>query len=310
MPALRDLWQILADSTRLRILALVGLEELSVAELQHILHLGQSRISTHLSVLRSARLVQARRDGKRVYYSLSRTLSAREKQLLDAGFETLAEIPAAAKDPQALKLILEKRRQAARDYFNRVAGRAGKNFCPGRTWAQVGPLLAAMIPPVVVADLGAGEGELSRLIAQHAKQVIAVDNSPKMVAFGKTQAAQKQITNLEYRLGDLADPPIPRESVDIVMLSQALHHAAQPAGAVLAASRILKRGGKLVILDLNQHLFDKARELYGDLWLGFSEVDLRQWMTDAGFGAISIQLLPAEEKPPRLQPLLAVATKN
>jgi ArsR family transcriptional regulator len=301
----RALWQTLHDPTRLRILALLEEEELSVAELQEILHLGQSRISTHLAHLRRVGLVQPRREGKRTYYSLVKKLSRESRQILDSALLTLSEVPGAKTDGAGLKLVLEKRRTTAREYFNRVTGRLGKSFCPGRTWTEIGPLLAQMVPRVVVADLGAGEGWLSQLLAQRAAKVIAVDNSPKMVAFGRAEAKKKGIPNLEYRLGDLAAPPIPATSVDLVILSQALHHAANPQQAVAAAAKLLRPGGRLIVLDLNQHQFDQARELYGDYWLGFSEADLREWLAAAGLKDIEVQLLTPEAEPPHFQPTLA-----
>jgi len=301
----RALWQTLHDPTRLRILALLEEEELSVAELQEILHLGQSRISTHLAHLRRVGLVQPRREGKRTYYSLVKKLDRETQQILDSALLTLAEVPGAKGDKASLKLVLEKRRASAREHFNRVAGRLGKSFCPGRTWTEIGPLLAHLIPRVVVADLGAGEGWLSQLLARRAEKVIAVDNSPKMVAFGRTEAKKKGIANLEFRLGDLAEPPIPANSVDVVILSQALHHAANPQQAVTAAAGLLRKGGRLVVLDLNQHHYDPARELYGDHWLGFSEADLRDWLNAAGLREIEVQLLAPESEPPHFQPTLA-----
>jgi ArsR family transcriptional regulator len=301
----RALWQTLHDPTRLRILALLEEEELSVAELQEILHLGQSRISTHLAHLRRVGLVQPRREGKRTYYSLVKKLDKESRQILESALLTLSEVPAAKGDGAGLKLVLEKRRASAREHFNRVAGRLGKGFCPGRTWTEIGPLLAHLIPRVVVADLGAGEGWLSQLLARRAEKVIAVDNSPKMVTFGRAEAKKKGIDNLEYRLGDLAEPPIPARSVDVVILSQALHHAANPQAAVTAAARLLRKGGRLVVLDLNQHHFDSAREVYGDHWLGFSEADLRDWLNVAGLREIEVQLLAPEPEPPHFQPTLA-----
>src|ERR1700722_4507552 len=294
----RALWQTLHDPTRLRILALLEEEELSVAELQEILHLGQSRISTHLAHLRRVGLVQPRREGKRTYYSLVKKLDKETRQILDSALLTLAEVAAAKADVSGLKPVLEKRRTTAREYFNRVAGRLGKSFCPGRTWTEIGPLLAHLIPHVVVADLGAGEGWLSQLLARRAEKVIAVDNSPKMVAFGRTEAKKKGIANLEFRLGDLAEPPIPPRSVDLVILSQALHHTANPQAALAAAAKLLRKGGRLIVLDLNQHHFDQARELYGDYWLGFSEADLHTWFAAAGLGAIEVTLLLPEPEPP------------
>jgi 2-polyprenyl-3-methyl-5-hydroxy-6-metoxy-1,4-benzoquinol methylase len=309
--SLRSTWQTLSDPTRLRILNLLRGEELSVVELQQVLHLGQSRISTHLSVLRSAGLASARREGKHTYYSLSKEVNGKTRQLLDAAWTTLPEIPEAARDREACNIVLEKRRADTRTYFNRIAGELGKAFCPGRTWAAVGPLLAQLVPSdAVIADLGAGEGWLSQLLAQNARQVIAVDNSPKMIAFAKAELKKKKIGNIDYRLGDLAAPPIQSASVDIVLMSQALHHAANPAQAVAAAAHLLKPKGRLLILDLNQHQFDQARKLYGDYWLGFSEADLRRWLKEARLSKINVQLLTPDAAPPHLQPILACGHKS
>jgi ArsR family transcriptional regulator len=306
---LRALWQTLNDTTRLRILALVSAEELSVVELQQILHVGQSRISTHLSVLRNAALVTSRREGKHTYYVRARSGKGQAKEIVEAALLTLAEVEEAAKDAEALETVLQKRREDTQNYFNRLAGRLGKAPCPGRGWAAVGPLLAQLVPPVVIADLGAGEGWLSQLLAQRAKRVIAVDLSPKMVAFARAELKKKKISNLEYRVGDLTAPPIDPESVDIAILSQALHHVGHPGQAIAAAARLLKSGGRLVVLDLNRHGVDKARQLYGDQWLGFSETDLRGWMREAGLQDINVQLLSAEEASPAFQPLLGTAVK-
>jgi ArsR family transcriptional regulator len=166
-----------------------------------------------------------------------------------------------------------------------------------------------MIPHVEVADLGAGEGWLAQLMARRAKRVIAVDNSPKMVEFGRQEALKKDIPNLEFRLGDLSEPPIPERSVDYVVLSQALHHAVNPRQAITAAANLLRPGGRLLVLDLNQHQFDQARQVYGDTWLGFREADLREWLQAAGLKEVEVQLLAEEEEPPHFQPTLASGVK-
>jgi ArsR family transcriptional regulator len=247
-----------------------------VAELQQVLRLSQPTISNHLSVLRHGNLVQARREGQRIYYRLESDLSKPVQQLFQAALLTVQESGDVAKDQASLSEVLKKRQQEAQEYFNRIAGRLGKAHCPGRTWTSIGPLLAQLVPrSAIIADLGAGEGWLSLLLAQRAAQVIAIDHSPKMVEFATNELKAKGIKNLEYRLGDLTAPPIDAATIDIAILSQALHHAPNPSQALQAVFRILKPGGQLVVLDLNQHHLDQAREMYGDYWLGFSETDLR-----------------------------------
>src|SRR5260221_1661655 len=170
-------------------------------------------------------------------------------------------------------------------------------------------MLFALVPPMVIADLGAGEGTLSQLLARRARKVIAIDNSEKMVEFGAGLAKKHGFKNLEYRLGEIEDPPIPAESVDLALLSQALHHAANPQRAVTAAHHILKKGGRIAVLDLLAHQFEEARELYADRWLGFSEADLHQFLESAGFTGIEIDVVSREAQPPYLQTVLATGVK-
>jgi ArsR family transcriptional regulator len=162
---------------------------------------------------------------------------------------------------------------------------------------------------LTVADLGAGEGTLSQLLAKNARRVIAIDNSPKMVEFGSQLAKKHGFRNLEYRLGDIEDPPIAKNSVDLAILSQALHHAIHPQRAVAAARHILKRDGSLVILDLLSHRFERARELYADHWLGFSEVQLHQFLEKSGFRQIEVSVVSRENQSPHFQTVLATGIK-
>jgi ubiquinone/menaquinone biosynthesis C-methylase UbiE len=301
--------RLLADPTRLRLLLLLQQEEeLSVAELQEILSMGQSRISAHLAQLKAAKLVQDRRAGKNIYYALTRE-NPIHKQLEDIVQASAKEIPEAVRDRVALKLALRKRQDKAREYFNKLAGKFGRSYCPGRTWKGVAHMLLSLVGPITVADLGAGEGTLAQLLARHVKKVIAVDNSEKMVEFGAALAKEHGFENLEYRLGDIESPPIAANSMELVLLSQALHHANNPARAVAAAHHILKKGGRIAILDLLAHNFEKAREHYADTWLGFSEVELHQVLKAAGFQHIEIDVVSRESQSPNLQTVLATGVK-
>ena len=299
--------RLIADETRLRLLLLLQKEELSVVELQEILGMGQSRISSHLAQLRQARLVQDRRAGKNIYYALTQDPALTELASIIAA--SARELPEVGADQTALQLALLKRKDKAREYFNQLAGKFGRAYCPGRTWDGVAHLLLAVLPPLVIADLGAGEGTLSQLLARRAKKVIAIDNSEKMVEFGAELAKKHGFTNLEYRLGDMEEPPIPPGTVDLAVLSQALHHASSPAKAVKAANRILKRGGRIAILDLLAHQFEKARELYADTWLGFTEAQLHEAMEKAGFQEIEIAVVAREPEAPHFQIVLATGVK-
>lgn len=297
--------KLLSDATRLRILMLLEHEALSVAELQEILGMGQSTISTHLSQMKVAGLVADARSGKNNIYS-----SALGSELRNvARSAAAAEVPEVASDEAALRHVLRKRRDRARAYFDELAGRFGKDYVPGRSWKALAEALLKILNYRVVADLGAGEGTLAQLLAQRAEKVIAVDLSPKMVEFGTALAARHGLTNLEYRLGDIEEPPLDDGSLDLAILSQALHHAEHPQRAVDAAFRSLRPGGRLVVLDLLQHGFEEARELYADRWLGFSEFDLAALFERAGFVEIETAVADREAAPPHFQTLLGIGVR-
>jgi ubiquinone/menaquinone biosynthesis C-methylase UbiE/DNA-binding transcriptional ArsR family regulator len=306
-----NLLRLLADPTRLRLLLLLEQEELSVAELQNICGMGQSRISSHLAQLKRAGIVEDRRAGKNVYYGLAKREERNPTRAhVHELMRTLAhELPETARDRTALKLALRKRQDKAREYFDELAGKFGRNHCPGRSWQALAHTLITLLPPLAVADLGAGEGTLSQLLAKTANKVIAIDNSPKMVEFGSRLAKQHGFTNLEYRLGDIEDPPIKESSINLAIFSQALHHAIHPKKAIAAAHRILKRGGRVVILDLLSHRFERARELYADHWLGFSEVQLHQFLEQSGFKKIEVMVVSKEKESPHFQTIFATGVK-
>ncbi len=370
MPSIVKILRVVADPNRLRILLLLRAEELSVAELQEILTMGQSTISTHLSQLKQAGLVEDRRTGKSSLYRLTAETAGApglesetwESSSLDSGSDVLqghessrvsaegrnesghdfsraanepktnrasapensgflhellaraaSEIPEAPADLAAMRLVLRKRQDKMRTFFDSVAGRLGKDYVPGKSWKSLAEALLRLMPPMVIADLGAGEGSSALLLAQSATRVIAVDTSAKMLEVAREQALRAGIQNVEYRLGDMEDLPIdsatPSSGVDLAFFSQSLHHALHPARALAEAHRILRPGGRIVILDLVKHRFEEARELYADEWLGFSESDLESMLHQSGFQNIQTSIPHKEQDPPHFQTLLAVADK-
>lgn len=304
--------RLLADPSRLRILLLVEREELSVAELQEILSMGQSRISTHLAQLKQAGLVEDRRNGKSILYRLKPprgTEAKRFSELLAVLRHAAAELPEAADDSDALKLALRRRQDKMRAYFDELAGKFGRQYVPGRSWKGLAEMLFKLMPPMVIADLGAGEGTFSQLLAQRAKRVIAIDNADKMVEFGTELARKHGVKNLEYRKGDLEAVPLEDASVDLAFFSQALHHARHPGKAVAEAFRILKPGGRIVVLDLMRHSHEEARDLYADLWLGFTEVEVAGFLRDAGFRHVETSVVDRESQAPHFETMLALGDR-
>jgi ArsR family transcriptional regulator len=300
---------VLGDINRLRMLLLLAREELSVAELQEILGMGQSSISTHLAQLKHAGLVEDRRAGKNIWYS-TKTDGEMLPGLLAVLQAAPQELPEAQHDQAALDLVLRKRQDKTRAFFDDMAGRLGREYVPGRSWKSIAEALLLLLPPMVIADLGAGEGAFSLLLAQRAQQVIAVDNSDKMVELGSALARKQGVPALEYRKGDLEAVPIVDGSVDLALFSQSLHHALHPERAIAEAWRILKPGGRVAILDLVQHRFAEARELYADVWLGFSEVELELMLGKAGFGNVHTAVVHKETEAPFFQTVLATGMKG
>jgi ubiquinone/menaquinone biosynthesis C-methylase UbiE/DNA-binding transcriptional ArsR family regulator len=352
MASITKTLRVLADPNRLRILLLLKGEELSVAELQEILAMGQSTISTHLSQLKQAELVEDRRTGKSNLYRLATqfltsdglqhpevlkehdfgpadpgSLQGHDSRRAESGRKPAgalapegsflnellaragAEIPEAAADQAAMRRVLKKRQDKTRAFFDSVAGRMGKDYVPGKSWKSLAEALLRLMPPMVIADMGAGEGAFALLLAQRARKVIAVDSSARMIEVGRDQAQRAGIKNIEYRLGDMEEIPIGPGEVDVVFFSQSLHHALHPERALAETARVLAPGGRVVVLDLLKHRFEEARELYADEWLGFSEAELESMLASAGFANIETAVVDKEPEPPQFQTLLAVGAK-
>lgn len=299
--------RVVADPTRIRILLLLRHEELSVAELQEILAMGQSTISTHLSQLKQAGVVEDRRIGKSNLYKVcTDTPGGILDELLTAAQN---ELPEAKRDLAALRIVVRKRQARMRNFFDSIAGRLGRDYVPGKSWKSISEALLRLMPPMVIADLGTGEGSFALLLAQSARKVIAVDTSAKMLEVGRQSALRHGVKNIEFCVGDMEDAPIHDATADLAFFSQSLHHALHPQRAIAEAWRILLPGGRIVILDLVQHRFEEARELYADAWLGFSEAEMMKMLEHAGFKNTQISIVHKEKAAPHFQTMLAVATK-
>jgi ArsR family transcriptional regulator len=259
--------------------------------------------------LKQGGFVEVRRAGQKSLYRLV-VPPGTDGILAEVLRRSAAESREAANDDAGLRLALGRRKDKLRGYFDDLAGRFGRNYVPGRSWKALAEVLLRLLPPLVIADVGAGDGTLSLLLAQRAERVIAVDSSEKMVEYGRETAKRHGVENVEYRHGDLEELPLADEEADIALLHQSLHHALHPQKAVEEAWRILRPGGRIVILDLLQHSFEQARELYADVWLGFSQVHLSQMLANAHFSSADIAVVRREEEAPHFETVMAVATKR
>lgn len=301
-----EIFKALADDVRLRLMRALMTAELSVAELVQVLGLPQSTVSRHLKPLRDCDLVETRREGTSIYYRKGDALA--DPALSDVLEKQLARLSTANEDASAVRKALEQRRQRSKEFFEKIAGKYGEMTQPGGGWSALAAGLAAGFAGKDVVDLGAGEGELSLLLARFAGSVTAVDQSRAMLNEVASRAKAAGFGGVvKVCEADLEALPLAAGSADAVILSQALHHAALPARAVSEAARILRKDGRLIILDLFKHEQDWVREQWADQWLGFDENELRCWMEAACLREVRIDRLSAAA--PEFSVILASATK-
>jgi ArsR family transcriptional regulator len=275
------IYRLLGDEARLRILRLLATERLNVTELTAVVGMAQSGVSRHLGLLKDSGLVEEQREAGYTYYRASAGGSAAARDvwsLLTSQFES-ADDPVSRADEARLKEVLRLRKESFVAH-----GSSERQLVPGRSWAAWARALGMLLPPLRVADLGCGEGYLTIETARWARTVVAVDRSPDVLARAQALAARRGVANIEWIVGDLETLPLDSTSVDVVLFSQALHHAADPAAALAEAYRILVPGGRVLLLDLRRHDEAWVRERLGDRWLGFEDEQLAHLISEAGFG--------------------------
>jgi ubiquinone/menaquinone biosynthesis C-methylase UbiE/DNA-binding transcriptional ArsR family regulator len=304
LPDSTRLLKALGDETRLRILNLVAREELHGSDLMEILNMGQSRVSTHLNLLKEVGLVADRRAGRRSYYRLRQSAPLVHEILAKS-----AQSPEFTADEAGLEALKERRKQETRSYFDRVASGFGDEETPGRTWEGLCRSMIKLLPRVRYADLGIGDGLLTMMLAEVAESVTAVDLSPEMLEQLKNRAQAAGLNNIETVEGDIDSLPLDDQSFDMVILSQALHHSEQPEGALAEAVRILRPGGRLLVIDLLAHNEDWVRGKLQDLHQGFTEGQLYALLETGGLHDISVQRVARDPHPPHFMTLVATGER-
>jgi len=300
------LLRTLGDETRLRILHLLAQEELSGSDLMEILNMGQSRVSTHLNLLKEVGLVVDRRAGRRSFYTLA---PDRSHGLWEEVLKVNQSSPEFTTDLAGLESLRQRRRSEARAYFDRVAASFGDELLPGRTWEGLARALLLLAPRARYADLGIGDGLLTLMLAQVAERVTAVDISPEMLTQLQARAKSMGLANIEPVEGDVESLPLPDASHDVVVCSQTLHHAESPLACLKEAFRILVPGGRLLVIDLLAHTEEWVRDKLQHRHLGFTEAALADLVSAAGFPAPSVQRAARDPQPPHLMTLVATSRK-
>lgn len=285
MDAASDLLRLLGDETRLRLLRLLAQESLNVSELTAILGVAQSGVSRHLGLLKDAGLVREQRTGTFSWYRLDDALVDTAGPHSGLWSWLTARFGAATAATKADDVRLSEVRRVRREEFRDHGGdgQEHKQLVPGRSWAAWSRALGLLMPPLDVADLGCGEGYLTIEAARWANRVVAIDRSPDVLARGKELARRRGVKNITWKRGELQKAPIDDASMDLVLLSQALHHADEPGAALTEAHRILRPGGRVLLLDLREHAEAWVTSTLGDRWLGFDDKSLQKLLTDTGF---------------------------
>src|SRR4051812_42424438 len=295
------LFRLLGDDARLRILRLLDAERLNVGELTSILGIAQSGVSRHLGLLKEAALVEERRDGGFTFFRLAPALVSGDNgfgpvwPLLRAQFDSAAATLEGRADAARLE---EVRRGRKENFDEHGADPERRQIVPGRSWAAWARALAHLLPPLDVADLGCGEGYLTIEAARFASTVIAVDHADAVLERARAAARRRKLRNIEWKRGELEKLPLKDAIVDVALLSQALHHAADPARALSEAVRILRPGGRVLILELRRHEEHWVRERLGDTWLGFEDAELARLLKDAGLTGIKVSVGTRRQRDP------------
>jgi ArsR family transcriptional regulator len=294
--AILDHMASLADTTRSRLLLLLDRQELTVSEVCSVMQLPQSTVSRHLKALAETGWVTARAEGTSNFYTMSRdSLDPASRRLWQIVRDQIGTVAAAAQDQRRLQRTLAERRSKSQEFFASSAGRwdrmreelFGDRF-------HLAALAALAEPSSTIGDLGCGTGSVAAALAPFVARVVAVDASAEML-----HAARKRLEpfdNVDLRRGDLEALPIDDGRLDVAMLMLVLHHLPEPRKALLEVARVVKGGGRVIVVDMLPHDRENYRQQMGHVWLGFSEAHAEAMLADAGFGQVHIVPLPTDTK--------------
>ena len=306
MKDVAKIFKALGDETRLRMLHVLDNEEVAAKDLEEILNLGQSRVSSQLAVIRESLVMKERREGRTVFLALddADTETASVMELLRPRF---AASRLCRLDLENLQRLAERRRADGSGYSDPAEGDLGRRYLPGRTWEGFARALLTLIPRQRVADIGVGDGDMTRLLARFSERLYAIDPSEAVLARLARKAEGRE--GIETRQGEIERIPLDDGSVDLVVASQVLHLAADPAAAIVECARVLATGGRLLILDLKSHDENWVREKLGHRHLGFSEAELREWLAAAGLEDATVAAVARDGKAPHFVSIMATARR-
>nr|WP_221301266.1 metalloregulator ArsR/SmtB family transcription factor [Rehaibacterium terrae] len=299
--------RVLSDATRVRLLALLEREELTVAELSAITRLAQPRVSTHLAKLKEAGLVRDRRAGVSAYYRFCENELDHAQRALWQALSAGADDPLLRQDAERLPAILATR-AADQNWADSVAGDMERHYSPGRTWEALARSALPLLEPGDVLDVASGDGVTAELLAPHAKSLVCVDASPRVVQAASERL--KRYRNVEVKEGDMHALPFQTPRFDLVLLMHALTYADKPAVAVAEAARVLRPGGRVLATCLARHEHKAAVQPYGHVNLGFTPRELRRYAEKAGLSVRVCEVVTREKRPPHFEVISLIARKD
>jgi SAM-dependent methyltransferase len=298
----------LSDPTRCRMLLLLEKHELTVSELCAVLQMPQSTVSRHLKTLSDDDWVASRRDGTSRFYSMPvDDLDSGAKRLWPLIREQVASTTGAGQDDRRLRGVLTRRRAKSQEFFATAAG--GWDHLRGELFGDeffLWAVLGLIDPTLVVGDLGCGTGQLTETVAPYVRRVISVDGSTDMLDAARQRLGGAK--NVELRQGELESLPIDSGELDVAMLSLVLHYSPSPARALSEVGRVVRKGGRVLVVDMLPHDRQEYQQQMGHVWLGFSDKQITRFLTGAGFGEVRVRMLPADPdaKGPALFAAMAV----
>ena len=298
--------KVFADATRVRLLALLESEELTVAELSAITQLAQPRVSTHLAKLKEAGLVRDRRAGVSAYYRFDDAAVDSALRTLWQSIRAGSDDPLRRQDAERVPAVLAMR-AADQNWADSVAGDMERHYSPGRTWEALARTALPLLWPGDVLDIASGDGVLAELLSPHADRYVCIDSSQRVVAAASERL--RRFDNVEVREGDMHALPFPDASFDLVVLMHALTYAARPAQAVAEAARVLRPGGRLLLSSLARHEHRSVVQAYGHVNLGFTQKELRKFAQKAGLTIANCETVTRERRPPHFEVISLTGVK-
>ncbi len=295
---------LLGDESRIRLCVLLKQREMSVSELVRVTGIAQSRVSSHLSRLREGGFVRDRRAGASAFYALA-------WPSLPKAAQAVIEDAVASTDTT---LVGDRKRLARLDEEGAgalpasFAGQMERHYSPGRTWQSLATGLGALLDLGDVLDVGSGDGAAASFLARGCASLTCVDTSARMIEAAKERLAA--LPNVRAQVADVHELPFRAASFDAVLLFHTLTYVERPPRAVAECARVLRPGGRLVVLSLDAHEHTKITAPYGERHAGFSPRALRSLLSRSGLEPLTSEVASREAKKPHFSVVLAVARKT